>query len=223
MGKLRIPKQYESGFGLLQRLDDSSYRSFLQALNSFPTSLREDIAFQKIADQVPGLDLFSTREIMLSIAPLSRLQRERGDSKQFVQEVIKALEVNGSKAIDLTNAEVLEGFVHRLSEVLDARGFQHWTKANELLHQHGRLLHDIQVFSDIRPIFESPEDGPSGAVIVHTLKLTCSESGVIKDFYVALDGQDIIEVIDAMIRASKKADSLREFLAGTNIPTYDLE
>lgn len=70
----------------------------------------------------------------------------------------------------------------------------------------------------MRPVFRQPNAKPIGSVINHTLKIEYHEDGDHKDFYVALDAQDLSELKGVLERAETKAISLRSFLKQSEMP-----
>ncbi len=78
--------------------------------------------------------------------------------------------------------------------------------------------------TDIRPIFgPDPENEPESAVIVHTLKISYHEGRQIKEFFLALDPEQVDELIGVLERASLKSESLKRMLAGTDVSYIDGE
>jgi hypothetical protein len=68
-----------------------------------------------------------------------------------------------------------------------------------------------KVLTDIRSVFDSSEDKPlsDGAVIIHNLKITYEDvDGRNKDFFLALDTDDIQQIQKTLEKATKKTTHL---------------
>jgi hypothetical protein len=72
--------------------------------------------------------------------------------------------------------------------------------------------------SDIRPVFsEDIQSRPTGAVLVHSLKIEFMESGERKQFFVALDSSDLELMSEVLSRAKQKDLVLRKILADSDM------
>ena len=80
------------------------------------------------------------------------------------------------------------------------------------------MVHGIKILTDVRYVFQTnPEEEPFGAVIVHTLKLSYHENDDHKDFYIAMDDDDLIKIRDVLDRADAKANILASKLENAKI------
>jgi len=86
-------------------------------------------------------------------------------------------------------------------------------------------LREVRILTDVRPVFEpsAPEAAPAGAVIVHTLKISYRGDNSAKDFFVALDSEDVRQLTEQLERARSKAESLKSVLKAAEVPYIDAE
>lgn len=78
--------------------------------------------------------------------------------------------------------------------------------------------------SDIRPVLsENRETTTDAAIIIHTLKIHYIQDNQHKEFFIALDTEDIVFLIDTLIRAQEKEETLKSILAAANVPYIDAE
>ena len=93
-------------------------------------------------------------------------------------------------------------------------------RATDLMYEHEHTVHGpIRVLTDVRPIFGSdPEGDPKGVVIAHTLKISYHEGRQIKEFFVALDSEQLSELAGVLERATLQAESWKRMLSGTGVP-----
>lgn len=116
-------------------------------------------------------------------------------------------------------SEAVEGFdaavrseksKDRLRRILSVDSLASSSKALTLLTDQERTLHGVKILTDVRHAFQAdPQKEPYGAVIVNVLKLTYHENDQHKDFYVALDGDDLASLRTALDRAEAKIKTLR--------------
>ena len=78
--------------------------------------------------------------------------------------------------------------------------------------------------TDMRPVFGSDEK-PAGAVVVHTLKLTYHEGPKrsLREFFVAMNRDDLDELREVLDRALRKQSELSHVLAQCGLPDLDKE
>ncbi len=91
-------------------------------------------------------------------------------------------------------------------------------KALGILRNNQNVFHEARIISEIRPVFGSNvEEPPPAAVLLHMLNITCHGTDGHKEFFIALDTDDIEVLRDVIDRAETKAESLKVMLnkAGT--------
>ena len=92
------------------------------------------------------------------------------------------------------------------------------SKVQRLRLEYPNTFHDAMVLTDIRPIFDKVEDRPVGGAITHTLKIEYHEVGEHKQFYVALDAEDLQKMKKILQRAEAKESSLKSLLNDASVP-----
>jgi hypothetical protein len=224
MATLRIPKPFEQGIVKVFSLPDDQAASLQAALQESPLLLRPKALAASISGKVKGL---SEAEIEQIISTLTSLYMARATleipSAQFLDELVEAIEESESKPANLTEA-TRDPIKQKLAALLNIESFGVAVKAQEVLHEHQYALSRVRILTDIRPVFKKDEiDAPVAMVLVHTLKLTYLTDGRMQDFFVAMDTSDIKIMKDALERAEKKAESLREIIAATHVGLVEPE
>lgn len=94
----------------------------------------------------------------------------------------------------------------------------------EVMREHEHVLCEPRVLTDLRPVFGKNEE-PAAGVIVHTMKIKYHEGayGPLKEFFVALNSEDIEELRDILDRATRKEESLRRLATEAGLRCLDLE
>lgn len=91
-------------------------------------------------------------------------------------------------------------------------------KAAGVMSDHPKVFCHARILTDLRPIFESSVDNPPAAMVaIHTLKIVYHEAGEHREFYVAMDSLDAMQLASLLERAFKKEESLKALSAKTGI------
>jgi len=95
-------------------------------------------------------------------------------------------------------------------------------KASELMMENERriCIANCRVLTDARAIFvHDPSKGPAAMMMQHVLKVAyhAEEGEDVREFYVAMDGEDLEYLHFILARAAKKEISIRKTLNKTNI------
>jgi hypothetical protein len=219
---LQIPERYKPGFIVLAGLSASSYQEFLTAVksapNTFATTRELDVWISSEVKGIPPGDIAKLIESVISIHRL--LSRFPAGAQKLAAEVTEAA------ADGIDNFRVADGvdFAGRLAELLAADSFNILSlKAKELQLQAERLFCEARVLTDVRPVFgEKAGDPPTAMVVIHTLKIVFHEALTHKEFYLALDAEDIASLKKTLERAEDKARSLKALLDTNGLRSINL-
>jgi len=137
----------------------------------------------------------------------------------FVDDVI----ATAKRDVDIKPSDGnLDGVARNLISIFEPGGsLGTAAKAAELLSENERVLcgSNCRVLTDLRPIFSADiTKNPKSAVIQHVLKIAFHDAGEdIKEFYVAMDGDDVRYLQNLFERAIEKEHTLRSSLSGAGI------
>ena len=97
-------------------------------------------------------------------------------------------------------------------------------KAFDVMTEHARTFCRARILSDIRPVFTNLDEFASAAVIIHNLQIGFHEGGTgeHKEFYVALDTNDIQNLKEVIERAEKKTVALEAILNTSKVPYLEV-
>lgn len=110
----------------------------------------------------------------------------------------------------------------RLTELLQGHSVRLLTRAYDLATEHAATFIDAREVSDIRAIFlNDPPDRPDGAIIVQTLKLEFLTTEQ-RSLYMALEGDDIDNLLAVLNKARAKQRHLRQMLEEAGTPLVEL-
>jgi hypothetical protein len=224
VASLIIPEDYEAGYAKLIGLEDSVIERFIEALADAPMVLRPSdlgaIMAERLAGSFEADDAYEIVETLVSLYPL---EEDFENNEQLAEEICAAIGDSDSKILSLPDGD-RERFKQRLVKLLDIDSIRVVSKANTLLHEYERVVCNARVLTDIRPIFgASPDAPPKAALIIHTLKLNYHDAEGLKEFYVAMDSEEMDQLIYVLDRADSKSKSLRTVLDAAKLPYVDAE
>lgn len=110
----------------------------------------------------------------------------------------------------------------KLESLLSTRAVKTATKATDLAYDYANLFNAARIISDIRPVFSDDEDVSEiiGAVVSYTLRLTFDSRNENHSLSIALDEDDVRELLDECERALKKAQRAKSCMTDrAGIPT----
>lgn len=221
--RIVIPEAHEPGFSKLLRLDEKEFQELRSALENIPATLYLKDLIPRIASQVEfsQAELEAVLEVLYSLNSL-RLRTEEPLEK-FVNDVIEGLE-NSDFDDQAIESEVLVSFATRLKMLFSIEPFCLFSKALSVLYEQQNSFTEARIITDLRPIFgEVIDQGPRGALILHSLHISYFSDGEQNDFYVSLDDNDIQKLITALARAKSKANSLRTLIKSAGLDYFSEE
>ncbi len=224
---LTVPRRYQSGLAKIRDLDDKSTQELLAALQKIPPTVNSDSLASAVAAMVDTIAVSNVEEIVPALLSLYSIK----DDPQFsALEVAQGMalgmeEIPAEELRSSLDEEQRDSFQNRLLELLSIDALSAIARAGGLLLDNEHSLRRSRIITDIRPIFEpdKPQAPPAGAVIVHMLKISYWADNEVKNFFVALDTNDVRELSEQLERANSKAESLKSVLEAANVSYIDAE
>ncbi len=221
---LRIPPSHYAGLSKLLHLEKRSVSMLIEVLKEkTPTLSRE-----RFTSDIVQLTAFKKNDVDDMLNVLLGLYSVRLDADisthDFVESLCKAMEftknkdlqpANGEWGVFKDNLQAILGFDQSLGII---------SKAQDLLSHQKNIFQDARVFTDIRPVFgEDPNEPLIGGLIVHQLQINYLQDGETKEFFIALDIDDLSKLRNVLNRAEAKAESLSLFLKSSSILVEESE
>jgi hypothetical protein len=211
--KLKIPERYVSPLAEFLRLTPGDLRAFMAALREQRPTLGEASLAHSLEARL-SMGGTKVQELVRLLASLYVVQEQRGeDVGDFVAELRAAAERSGKPDLQIGD---WTAYQEALIEALSAdTALAVAAKASGVMNDHARVYCHSRILTDLRPIFESNiEHSPAAVVAVHTLKIVYHEGGEHKEFFVAMDRLDAMELSAHLERAFKKEDALKTLSEG---------
>jgi hypothetical protein len=217
MAKVRgtySPEVLESA-QVLSGLTGNVLNSVIEAVATLPPNLSISRALSNAAIQIDGFSHDEIQQLLSFIFSVKNFSdRSHRKVSEIVEEIARAANLQG---------ETSDKFCERLNALLNDPNIARWQKALSLISEHERVILDARLITDARPVYvDDPENMPSAFVLFHMLKITYREDSDIRDIFLALDSDDLIELKKIVDKAFKKRTSLTGILERTNTPIFDL-
>lgn len=213
-----IPATYRQGFEKIKKLTPAELDSFVAALEKAqPAGRMRDVTAAVVKD-VPNLGRTDIESIMRALYSLCAFVSDvETPLSEHLSDLTSAMQASGRSGLALSESERID-FEKRMDRLLNVKSLLISSKVEGLRLDYPATLHDAKILSDIRPIFDKPDERPVGCAISHTLEIEYHESGEHKEFYVVLDSEDLQKMKKTIQRAEAKAVSLRDLLKTTGLP-----
>ena len=222
--RIRIPERYQAGIAKLISLPDNAIQELLSVLNETPQSLSLESIKVHIISKISSIPENDVDEILSALDSLYYIKSQSEVSAEdFTEQVLQAMVETENKALRL-EPSLRSLFNDRLITLMNGKLLSIVANSREMLYEQERTFGSARVLSDIRTVFsENSENTTDAAIIVHTLKIHYIQNNQHKEFFVALDTEDISFLIDTLIRAQEKEETLKAILAAANVPYIDAE
>jgi hypothetical protein len=220
--RLTIPERFRSGLVKLATAEDNVVDKLLDSLENSPPTLYSKVMASFVAKN-HNIEFQYAFEVLQSVLSLYSLREsDYFSTEQLVQQVSKALQEESEESLKLSEDEITV-FQQRLSSFLKIRGsLAISSKASNLLVEYENIFSNSRVVTDIRPIFHTDiEDGLGGALIVHTLRIGYRTANGRHEFFVALDQDDVQQLLGDLERAIQKEEFLKSLLKKVEVPHLD--
>ena len=209
---LAIPSKHYQRFALLIKLEKDSLRRLIECGYSVNPNLNITKMSVSIAEAT-NIDLNIVREIVRLLMTLNSLKREKyQDSSEFVEELINA--VNSINDTTFT-ADMKSKFTDLRSELIELfssdNSFALTSKARSVFTDHKNVFCSSDIISDIRPIFNDEASQVKILSVYHNLIIRYHEDenySIHKEIHVALDSEDLKHLMEQIIRAQKKENTI---------------
>jgi hypothetical protein len=222
MKTLNIPSQYKLGITLLIKIDENLFNKLLNALTEINAVLDISALASEISPKVEEITINDLQEILKAIRSIYSLNTEENlQSSQIIAGFRNAL-IRNKEFSGISDAE-LDRFGNRLSNLLALdTGISISSKAIGLLTEYENILLKSRIITDIRPVFKTDNQREiAGALVVHNLKIEYQNANGLKEFYVALDSNDIKNLQEQLCECLLQLDAIQSLLNQSNILYLD--
>lgn len=187
----------------------------------------DEALFKKVEFEVLSETLNSTRASKL-FQNVERVAENKQFSEALCRQLISLSAYRRAKKIEPTDAvdallrsfeaapesEHISGWLNRhrdgIIKLLSSDNVRLSAKSLQLSTDHSALFISGNILTDLRPVFDGAREAIQGGVVVQTLRLHFYEDGNEKDVSIAMDSDDIDNLLVELNKAKTKAESTRK-------------
>lgn len=221
MAALTIPEQYRSGIAVIGRIETESFSALLTALkNALPSESEQSLA-EKIGEISSDLPLEVRVEIISAIASMQGVQKTAHvDTPRFTADIWAALKEDSPKLVKNIDESVLRD---RVAKLLNDAPIQLMSiKTAELRREVERRFCSARIMTDARTAFADDTSTRPAITILQTLEIRFhDDTGEHREFYVALDDDDLEALKEVIERAQRKKTTLNDLLTKANFELFE--
>lgn len=210
----RILRRYSEEIEKIHVLDEEPFRALVLALEEATLTVNTRTLASELAPKVSAVSQSELEEILPALLSFCLLRdQSEASTAESAEDVSHAVQAD-DEAREHTKA--------RFIKLLNLDSLNVIAKSGSLQINRERWLLRVQLLTDIRPVFGiNPENPPRAAMVAYTLKLTYLEDGAEREFFVAVESDDISDLLDQLERANSKTEGLRSVLAAAEVPYVD--
>ena len=212
----RIPERYRAGLAKIHSLPIEVVSAMADALGKASVSnLKEMTA----AIERPALLSAKDAEAVVTVLHSLYVFKAGTESsiQEFVTVLVRAMQTSGSELLTVSDEE-RPSLESKLTTLLSLNRLERTFKIEQLRSDHQNIFYDAKILTDLRPVFDEPEKPPVGAIVSHTLKIVCHDYGEHREWYFALDAEDLQTLKKISERAMAKMESLKTVMKSANLP-----
>ncbi len=216
---LRIPERHKSVIQKLFAMTEESREALLKALEKAQPGPSSSVLAESIRAEAK-IDSETSKDLVKFFTGMYWARDIRDvPLVKFVERVCEAIQAFGDDRLRPADGDWnrFKEYLKRILSFEDSLGVA--AKAMDVMREHEHTYCEARVLTDIRPVFKSNvEDRPAAGVIIHILRLRYHEGEATKEFFVALDSEDVVDLLRILRRAQAKENTLKGLLAESAIP-----
>ena len=211
MARITIPPQHRIALVSVAGMSQEAFEELFAVLRDASPSATSKQLVSRTAECVKHTPSELAANAVLALVSLAVF---RSSTNRTVEEVTSGIteELSG----DIPSA--IEVFRDRIRLVLTLPSLVMASKAFQLMQDHQAVLDKVTILSDVRPVFD--DDDVTGAVVVHSLKVSFRDSGQAKVAFFALDDDDLLALKKAIARAEMKSKAMRTLFEKASITVF---
>lgn len=208
MASLTVPKEHQAGLAKLLNLSSEDTQRVISALENVPitNTLRQTLAERfSTLDAIPQGEADEAAETLTALYIV--LAHSNDPPSEMASEIADAL-----KEIEI-ELKFPDEAQERLVQLLSFDSLVVSAKAEGLMYDYENVFSTARVFTDIRPVFGlDAQELPKAGVITHMLSIHYFHGMQHKEINIALDEIDMDNIMDALVRADNKGETLKSVL-----------
>ena len=222
MNPLPIPEYQYPALAKLRALPEATLEELKAALSSAPLKFYEaDLAaYLEPKTSLAKDDLRDVVRVLAALSVVRMLSEMPIDT--FAESIAESMSLTGRSDLRL-DSDSAKRFKAALRSLLEFRAIAVPAKTKSLLRSFDNVICRARTLTDLRPVFADEATQMDAAVVVHSLNISYHHGAQLRDFFVALDSDDLDRLIEVLQRAKAKAGTLKAVVSPASIPIIDIE
>ncbi|MEA5553033.1 hypothetical protein VB713_18980 [Anabaena cylindrica UHCC 0172] len=222
MNNIKIPPQYKLGIDLIIKIDEILFNKLLNVVTEIHPFVNIDSLILEISPKIEEISINNLEDILRAIRSIYSLRtQENLKNSEIITALISALSSDDTFS-ELSHEEFTR-FEQRLNKLLAIDGsISISSKAISLLQEYDHIFLNSRIVADVRPVFKTEiKEGIAGALVVHTLKIAYQDASGSREFYVALDSNDVKNLQEQLSQSLIEADVVKSMLNKADVMHLD--
>jgi hypothetical protein len=200
---LQIPDKYEEGFVNLLKLSKNQFNKLEEYVLNYTAPYSEE-KIQKLSDDLK-LEPFVTKKILQTVGSFYVIKDKKDVNVEDIADaLIKAL--NSKKEERFSPPPNFKEWLIKI--LINENEFFLEIKAKHLAFEREKILTNIKIITDIRPIEYKNIKDSKYFTIIHNLSIEYFQAEERKEVYIALDIKDLFKLKDEIIKAEKMKENI---------------
>lgn len=215
---LRIPPGGYKGLKIFQGLQPDALKELINALNRSPLSFDRDEYVKSVIEAVSKISQDDLDPLLRTIFSLHVTYTHSDKTiHSFLDDVVDTIKASDQYEENFSSTDWTK-FRESFENIFALEPLICLSKAVDIVSEHACLYSDSRVLTDIRPVFGPSETTISALFITHSLKLEYFDATEERELYIALDDDDIKELIETLLRAQRKAQTIKATVVVEKLP-----
>ena len=220
MRPLKVPESARKAFVALARLEEHQFEELAQTIRSTRPQFSKSEYLEDVLSKMKSIEETSARIITNELFSVEYLRNEEEDKsgRVVVESILKSMSGEDVDGVPFTDDDE-QALKTRLNKLIDSwQSLGLTAKSSNIVTDQDKVFIKSRVLTDFRPIFNDEASSVDAGVVVHTLSIHFSQNMEHRDFYVALDQNDIRDLMKQLERAENKAAVLHGLIAKSGVP-----
>lgn len=207
MAELKLSPSMINSFKAIVELDTKNIDDLFSKVSELPAGIFHRDATKEIQSEV-NIEKDKLEKILFLFYGLSSLRvSSKRSKKQIEEDLLNSLENSEREVFENPN---IQKYIQRILSIENSVFLTVATA--EASSEREKLLHDAEIITDARPVFN--DDEIIAFTTIHTLKLSISENGDDSTIYLALDKSDMEKLEKAIQQSRSREEVLISKISG---------
>lgn len=222
MPALTIPERYRNGIAAIGTLPETTFESIFDALRKTGQAENATALAAQVRNNAGLTGDLPLEPMITALAAMQEVRRTgHAEPDRFAADLWNALREDAPDLLDAVDEAVFKARISLLSTNTDIHLTS--TKIRILKGEVERSFCGVRILTDARAAFsDDASKAPPGLTIIHNLQLGYHDDGDRhREFFVALDDEDLETLKAAIERAQTKRQTLARALAKADLKVFD--